>query len=300
MHRLLAAIALLAATLPAAAQIPLESAQVVPPASIIRDGTRTGLKSHQLVAAGDSIQTGSNGNANLRFAGDGVVSVGNASQLFIHSAEPPIAGRGALLRLQLLHGELALEAYPAANTLPQDYRLNLGPLRVRALGADLWAYASDSGEAVCLRQGALEVVGDAGAQRLDVPGDCLLHSTGGALLAQHAEEANLKARLLDGPGDEGIADATLAAPEATPPKKSAGAKHWTVIVASFPDRLTAEGIARRLGGKGLNAEVRTSENAAANYRVSIGEYRSRNEASRAALQLQRKHHLQGAWVAAIP
>jgi hypothetical protein len=299
MHRLLV-ITLLATALPATAQIPLESVQVVPPASIIHDGARAGLRSRQLVAAGDNVQTGGNGTANLRFAGDGVLTLGNASQLFIHSAEPAIPGRGALLRLQLLHGELALEAYPAANTLPQDYRLNLGPLRVRALGADLWAFASDGGEAVCLRQGALEVVGDAGSQRLDVPGDCLLHSTGGALLAQHVEEANLKAHLQEGPGDEGIADTALAAPEATPPKNSAGAKHWTVVVASFPDRPSAEGIVGKLSRQGLAAEIRASENAAANYRVSIGEYRNRKEASRAALQLQRKHRLKGAWVAAIP
>jgi hypothetical protein len=299
MHRLLV-IGLLAAALPARAQLTLESAQVVPPASIIHDGTRAGLKSRQLVATGDSIRTGGNGTVNLRFAGDGVLSVGNASQLFIHSAEPAIPGRGALLRLQLLHGELALEAYPAANSPPQDYRLNLGPLRVRALGADLWAYASDSGEVVCLRQGALEVVGDAGAQRLDVPGDCLLHNTGGALLAQHVEEANLKARLLDGTGADGVADTALSAPDATPPKKLAGAKRWAVVVASFPDRSTAEGIVRKLSKQGLSAEIRAGENAAANYRVSVGDYRSRNEASRAALQLQRKHHLKGAWVAAIP
>jgi hypothetical protein len=57
MHRLLV-ITLLATALPATAQIPLESVQVVPPASIIHDGARAGLRSRQLVAAGDNVQTG--------------------------------------------------------------------------------------------------------------------------------------------------------------------------------------------------------------------------------------------------
>jgi hypothetical protein len=296
-------ISLLAAITPSAwAQIPLETEEVVLPAQLEHDGRTVTLLPRKPVAEGDTIRTGDRASVNLRFARDGVITLGNASQLFIHSAAPASPGRGALLRLQLLRGELTLDAYPASHTFAQDYRLNLGPLRVRALGADLWAYASDAGEAICLRQGALEITGEAGEQRLDLPGQCLQHSAGGEPKLVQATETDLKAHLLGTGQNAGTEPEPVIAVPLTATEKSApeGGKHWTVVVASLPDQSSAKGLARTLRQHGLTTEIRAAGASPSTFRVTYGEYPDRKAASQVAQQLRRDQQIKDAWVAVLP
>ena len=197
-HTILTSLFGLLATLaqPAWATIPLVPVGISPPAQLIRDNRAVSLQAHQSLDEGDIIKTGNNASVMMYFADDGVITLGSNSYLFAHSASPPILGRGAVLRIQLLRGELTLDAYPAGKSVPKDYRLNIGPLRIRALGADLWAHTNSKSETVCLHQGAVEITGTAGDQRLDIPGQCLQHQANGSLHILEGAETELKNRLL--------------------------------------------------------------------------------------------------------
>lgn len=196
--RYLILIGLLAAVaLPARAEIPLEPANITLFSQLERDGHTTPLQLRQPLNDGDIIRTGDgHGSVELHFVRDGVLTLGRNSELFVYGASPPSLGRGDVLRVQLVHGELTLEAYPPAGAIPKDYRVNIGPLQVRALGADMWAYANGDTQAVCLHQGAVEITGSAGEQRLDFVGDCVKHRNGEPLQAMPGGETELKDRLL--------------------------------------------------------------------------------------------------------
>ncbi|MES2490415.1 MAG: SPOR domain-containing protein [Pseudomonadota bacterium] len=315
---LLAAIAL-----PARAEIPLDAAEVIQPVQLIRGNHTTALQARQTLAESDIIKTGGNRAAvTLHFARDGILTLGSSSQLLIHGASPANLGRGEVLRAQLVRGELTLEAYPASNTVPKDYRLNIGPLQVRALGADLWAYVSSVGEAVCLHQGALEITGSAGEQRLDFAGDCLLHRAGGPLQFMPGGEPELKDRLLTAEQSTvDIAEAELRpvnvttpvkvqltpTPAAAPAPAPAPAPHkavntspqWVVVLATARSRAAADDIAFKLGKRTLRTTVRETGKPQAPFSVTFGSFATQKEATQFSKKLQRKYHLKVIRVAAL-
>lgn len=301
--RLIPLALLLAAPLAVEAQTLLQTVRVTPPAQLLHEDDLGPLPPHATIVGGDTLRTGPQGSAGLQLGGDSVFTLGERSVVFIHSLDEAASGLGPLLRLQLLTGDLELDAYPAANRPPHDYRINLGPLRLRALGADLWAYVSARGEGVCLHQGALEITGEAGAQRLDRVGDCVQHDAGGdglRLLPQG--EAELKERLLATRAAPQPAAAAAPSPAAaetpdavTPPAPA----HWRVALATLADRPGAERVARRLKSEGLACQVEAAT-APGTYRVVAGTYSSRAEATQAAARWRQRHRLKHVGVFATP
>lgn len=172
----LLALATLLIALPAAAQIPLEVIRVTAPAELrSSQGLSSSVQAHNSVDEGDRVITGSNGRASLQFAQQSMITLGENSELYIHSADPPDVGQGAVMRVQLAHGDLQIDARPAEGALPQDFRINLGSLTMRVLGGYVWATADDKGETICLLEGAVEINNGAARHRLDGRNDCLGH-----------------------------------------------------------------------------------------------------------------------------
>lgn len=322
---LLAAIAL-----PAQAEIPLEASNIISYAQLERGGHTSTLQLRQPLTDGDIIRTGdARASVELHFVRDGVVTLGGNSQLFVYGASPPSLGRGDVLRIQLVHGELTLEAYPPSNTVPKDYRVNVGPLQVRALGADMWAYSSGDSQIVCLHQGAVEITGSAGEQRLDFVGDCVKHKNGEPLQVMPGGETELKDRMLTAeqsaakatmiavvPADEPSAklvDALLKAPApaattvavvpasppaaapapiATPKKAvSNSAPSWVIVMATARSRTTADDLVYKFGKRTLRTTVRETGKGAQPFSVTFGDFATRKEAEQFAQKLQRKYHI---------
>jgi hypothetical protein len=125
-----------------------------------------------------------------------LLTLGADAELFLHSADPPDAGRGALLRAQLVRGALRVDGRPKSGLPPQDLRLNLGQLRLRVFGAEVWMERSASAETVCLLSGAVEIQSSAGPERLDAPGDCLLFGAHGRRLHVRPDGEETLARKL--------------------------------------------------------------------------------------------------------
>lgn len=311
---LLAAIAL-----PARAEIPLDAAEVIQPALLIRGNNTTALQPRQTLAEGDIIKTGgSRASAVLHFVRDGILTVGSSSELVIHGASPASLGRGEVLQVQLLRGELTLEAYPASNTVPKDYRLNIGPLQVRALGADMWAFASSEGEAVCLHQGAVEITGAAGEMRLDFAGDCLRHRPGRPLQFLQGGETELRDRLLA--AEQSTKDAaeaavatpigvtTAAVPPVPPPtlavtptqqKVITASQRWVIVLATTQSRSAANDIAYKLGKRTLRTTIRETGKASAPFSVTFGDFATEKAAIEFSKKLQRKYRLKIIRIAAL-
>lgn len=172
----LLALAALLIALPAAAQIPLEVIRATPPVELRNSqGLSSSIQAHNSVDEGDRVITGANGRLSLQFAQQSMITLGENSELYIHSADPPDVGQGAVMRVQLAHGDLQIDARPAEGALPQDFRINIGVLTMRVLGGYVWATADNEGETICLLEGAVEINNGAAQHRLDGRNDCLGH-----------------------------------------------------------------------------------------------------------------------------
>lgn len=327
---------LAAVALPAWAELPLDVAEVVQNGQLVRDGRATALGPRQPLKEGDVIKTGDwRSSVTLHFVQDGVLTLGRNSQLLIDGASPSSHGRGEVLRAQLLRGELTLEAYPAHNTVPKDYRLNVGPFQVRALGADLWAYVDGESETVCLHQGALEITGSTGEQRLDFAGDCLQHHNGGPPRFLPGGETELRDRLLSAEQTpvnpvstsvmsplataparvETLAQAPEPEPASTPapvltkatvPAPPTAARkvidrtpHWVIVLATARTRAAAEDTAYKLAKRTLRTTVRETGKAPQPFSVTFGEFETKKEAEQFAKKLRSKYRLKVIRIAVV-
>lgn len=324
--------------LPAWADLPLDVAEVVQGAQLVRNDRATPLQMGQPLKDGDTIKTGDwHSSVTLHFARDGVLTLGRSTQLFVDGASPSTLGRGEVLRAQLVRGELTLEAYPAHNTVPKDYRLNIGPFQVRALGADLWAYVDSDSETVCLHQGALEITGSTGEQRLDFAGDCLQHRGGKPPRFLPGGETELRDRLLSADQSQANAASPAAAPAdaatsapllettiktSTPapavaaPQSStiapepalvpAASKvtikrtpHWVIVLATAHTRAAADDAAYKLAKRTLRTTVRETGRTKQPFSVTFGEFATKKEADQFAKKLRSKYHLKVIRIAVI-
>ncbi|HSW14414.1 MAG TPA: SPOR domain-containing protein [Solimonas sp.] len=288
-------------------RLPLDAVRVASPAELRRGEQISALRPGNALFADDSIVTGPQGRAALRLSGGGQLRLGGDSALLIHDATPPEPGSGGIARLVLERGALRLDARVPSPQLPQDYRLNVGRLRLRVFGGEAWTEISARGENVCLLSGAVEIVTDAGMERLDVPGECVLFGSGGNRLQVQADTGEALARKLLRTAFAGDMNARMAAdqtppapapvyeflppavaapaaeaPPATPPAIRTG-PHWTLVLASFPDVAAAEAAARRWQQRGEEVEVRRFDTpSGARFRLTHGDY-AEQAAARAGL-----------------
>jgi len=319
--RTLAALALAAASHASAAaeRLPLDAVRIAAPVELRRGEQVIDLGRGAPLLAGDRIVTAPQGRIALRLAGGGQLRLGGDSALYLHSAEAPEIGRGGIARLVLERGALRLDARVPSPQLPQDYRLNIGRLHLRVFGSEAWAELTPRGENICLLSGALEIDSDAGAERLDQPGQCVLFGSGGNRLLVQADTGEALPRKLlrtafagdidarfaadRAPATKPVAPAPAAAaalPEAaaaapTPGTAPAAARpRWTLVLASFPDAAAAEAAVQRWQARGETPQLRRSETpSGARYRLTQGEFEELGEA-RAALARLRSSYFDAA------
>lgn len=147
------------------------------PAHLQTLDSRQELSPGRRFAVGDRITTGAGGRVALQVNGGARLTLGQESDLLVHSVETTRAdGGGPLARLALNRGSVRLESARVGGGF-SDVRLNVGALRLRVLGAELWAATESRGDSVCLLTGAVEIVSETGQDRLDQPGDCLFFNT---------------------------------------------------------------------------------------------------------------------------
>ncbi|HEX4871177.1 MAG TPA: SPOR domain-containing protein [Nevskiaceae bacterium] len=253
-----------------AAALPLSVLREAGTVQIERAGRVLPVARGQTLAAGDVLATAAESRAGLSFATLSRLTLGDHSRLQIHSAEPPRGGRGALLRARLLAGAVLVDGRPR-NELPvQDLRLNVGALRLRIYGAEVWAEQGERVATVCLISGAVEIQGPLGSQRLDLPEDCLVAGAEGAPFTVRADATLTRKRLRTAFAEEAAA---LAGPG------------WTLLAARTAEAGAAETLAARLRAEGLPAEAIADPQGG--YRVGLGRY-----ASAAAAEAYRRKLLQ--------
>lgn len=324
------ALSCLLIALPASAEIPLETIRVTAPAELRSQGQSAALEPHAAVDEGDRIITGQGGRASLQFAGQSMITLGENSELYIHSADPPDLGQGAVMRMQLAHGDLQVDARTTESTPPQDFRINIGALSARILGGHLWATADDQGETLCLLDGAAEINNGEDQHRLDGRNDCLGHRLDSnevrivtstpeimqSLLARTAFDAPnaattaaLPPHLAMAPASRAKSGATNPPPSAQPAKPAASASAvpkapakahvaagWTIVVASLADAQAAENLKRKLAREGLHSDLQPSAADPTRQQVVIGQYKSQEEARQQAAKLKLKARFKGAWI----
>lgn len=312
------AVALLLAAAPALAQpLPMGVVRVAAPVELRRGDKITELRGPTALQANDRIITAPQGRAAMQLAGGGTLRLGGDSSLHVHSADAPQPGNGGVARLVLERGSLRLDARSRAGQLPQDYRLNVGRLRLRVFGGEAWTEIGARGENVCLLSGAVEIVRDDGSgERLDQPGSCLLFGAGGRLAVQGDGGEALARKLLRTAFADDLdarmaadqtptpaapvlppAAATDPAPAAVEPAVASGPR-WTLVLASFPDPASAESATRRWLTLGEQPQVRRSDTPSGlRFRLTVGDYASLAEA-RSALSALRSRQLEAAeaWV----
>lgn len=142
------------------------------PAHLLTDESRQELSPGRRFAVGDRISTGAGGRVALQLNGGARLTLGEESELLVHSMETQRTDSSPLARLALTRGSVRLESARIGGT-SSDVRLNVGSLRLRVLGAELWAATESRGDSVCLLSGAVEIASETGQDRLDQPGDCL-------------------------------------------------------------------------------------------------------------------------------
>lgn len=155
-----------------AGSVTVQVTRMAGPAQRIEGKKSTPLSAGTVLMPGQRVSTGANGRVTLGM-GAGQIVVGGDSELYLHSGE--ILDGAAVMRVVLTHGALQMGLGDSSQP-PLDLRLNLGPLRVRALGASLWAAQEPRGETICLLSGTAEVVAEFGTERLYAPGECLWFS----------------------------------------------------------------------------------------------------------------------------
>ncbi len=303
--------------------LPLAVSRVAPAAELRRGDDILELRARVPLRPEDRIVTGPQGRVALQLYGGGALRLGGDSTLRLHSVEPPGPGNGGVAKLILERGALRLDARGRAGQAPQDYRLNVGRLRLRVFGGEAWTELTSRGENVCLLSGAVEIVADSGDERLDQPGACLLFGLGGRLPVQgdggealprkllrtaFADDMNARALAEQTPeptaevlppadtaGAAGTAD-TIEAPAA--PAPAAAGPRWTLVLASFPDPAAAENAVRSWLGQGETPQVRRSDTpSGVRYRLTVGDYADLAQARAALAELRsRQFNAAEAWV----
>lgn len=227
MRILLAGIPLLLCTTSALAAppLPLEAQRVAPPVQILHLNKKLPLLPKRQLEPADRIITGRNGRAALLLENAGQLVLGDDSELYIHSAEPSAENHGALARMALMRGSLRMDSTARPNKLPQDMRLNVGILRVRVYGSEVWANVEPGqSQTVCLLQGSVEILSDVGNELLDNPGDCFRYGNNNVRMKLRPDTDATLARKLSrtafaGETVPGTPPVTVAAPvdNAMPP-----------------------------------------------------------------------------------
>lgn len=165
--------------------------------STIIDGTTQTVGKQTPLAAGQRVQTGEGGRAELQVEGGGSIVVGIYSRVLIENSEPPEPpARAALIRLRLETGALRIDARKQAKSDAADIRLQLPFLKMRVFGAEAFVLSGPDGDEVCVLSGAIEVSTPRADERIDRPRECLRWTELGTQHFEPDRRDNLAADML--------------------------------------------------------------------------------------------------------
>ncbi|MFP5304842.1 MAG: SPOR domain-containing protein [Gammaproteobacteria bacterium] len=299
------------------------------------------LQVAETIRAGSRVRTGADGHAVLQLPPVGSIAMGVDASLFVHSVEPSdLPGRAGLARLVAEYGALRISARSDQGLPPADLRINVGTMKLRVFGAEIWIERLDGKSEVCLLAGAVELQTSQGARRIDQAGDCLLDS-GGSVQRLDAGSARAMAPRLARtafPGDPTVVwAATLASAEAArdgtdwpqaaapaiaaepsaptaaaaaptaltaeaPATAEDDARGWTIVLASLPELARARQEAERLDAIGIDTQVieAARDDGTPTYRIVTGRYDTKADAAVDIRRIRSRRGLATAWVMPIP
>jgi cell division septation protein DedD len=284
---------------------------------------RRPLRVADVVEPGTSIYTG-RGRIELHLEPAGAIALGDDSRVLLHSIEPlaPPA-RMHLVRLVVDSGSMRASTRAASTPIPADLRINIGGLRLRVLGAEVWMERGRDFDEVCVIEGAVELQTPAGPHRLDEPGSCLRLLATGIQHLDPAAAAPITPRLqrtalavlgglspstasVPSPAIE-ASPSPMPAPPPPPPQTAApaatGAEHaWTIVLASVPDEDAARREAERLRAGGLDTRVVDTlrDDGSRTWRVVVGRYASKADAATDIASIRKRRGLAKAWITQQP
>lgn len=213
--RMAAGLALLAMAAPALSQQSVIAvSRIVGEADLLRSDLVASLRASEAVQPGDEIRTGASGHLDLQLPPVGQVILGSSTRVLIHSIEaikPP--ARMGLARIVVHSGTVQIDTRGNGDLPPSDIRLNVGALRIRALGAAAWIDRGNGADEVCLLRGVVELQGPSGAMRLDQIGSCVRATDSGVALLDPPAAGPLATRLAQTafPGEAMATTATATA-----------------------------------------------------------------------------------------
>lgn len=266
------------------------------------------------------LRTGTRGRLELQLVDRAQLRIGGDSELLVHSTEAPdgLVRRG-LARVQLLRGRLRATAGPLDLWPPTDLRLNVGELRLRVFGAEVWAQAGETRDEVCLLHGAVEIRTPQGSERLDGRGDCLVWDGRTTQLLTADAAGPVAARLTalefappqeqpftvriaprEPPRPGPAAEATEAMAHAAPAVTESATASWSLVLASVPTREAAEQEVARLRRRGVDTRIVEPAGDGGAYRLTYGAFYTREAAERALRQKRRQRGFEKAWLLQQP
>ena len=169
--------------LPAFAAGELTVSRITGSATINQAGKPQPAALKQVLKPGDVLAAGSKSRAGLNFGTGGSFTLAGLSELQVFEASTGTGKTPALAKLKLLAGAVRVVSAPGSGKLAQDVRLNVGLLKTRVFGAEIWGASTAEGDTVCVVQGAVEVQTSATAapERLSEAGSCLRRDPDGKL-----------------------------------------------------------------------------------------------------------------------
>jgi cell division septation protein DedD len=284
---------------------------------------RRPLRVADVVEPGMSVHTG-RGRVEMHLEPAGAILLGDDSRVLLHSIEPVAPpARMHLVRLVVEAGSMRASTRAASTPMPADLRINLGALRLRVFGAEVWMERARDFDEVCVIEGAVELQTPAGPHRLDEPGSCLrLLATGvqhldpraAAPIAPRLQRTTLatfggmaaSAESVPPPATSAVAPAPPPPPSPTPEtfvSTDAGVDApWTIVLASVPEESAARREAERLRASGLDTRVveATRGDGGRTWRVVAGRYADKAAAAEDIASIRKRRGLARAWIAQQP
>ncbi len=223
--RNLSAFTALAAMAMAAQAAELSTTQVTAPATLTRGGTTTALNAQQALQAGDVVSAGTHGRIGLQL-GAGAITLFTMGDLQVFDAKGPKGSVAANGKFKLLAGAARVDSRATRLGQAQDVRLNVGAIKSRIYGADVWAASTAEGDTLCLLAGTVEAqsAGES-TRRLDTANTCLRTEPDGRLNTFAIADDPLVARTIAATTATPASDSSPAPamPAATPPPVAAAA-----------------------------------------------------------------------------
>ena len=303
---------LLAAALPAAAQGPgLEAMRLTAGIERERERRWEPLSEAGHVYDHERVRTTAGARAELQIARSGRIVLGGDTQLRVHSTDQPDPpARMGLARVVLERGSALIDTSNRAGVPPADLRLNIGDMRLRVFGSQVWAEANPAGEEICLLNGAVEILTPGATERLDRSGECLRWGSKGAQRLNPTQAGAMHPRLartaFETANPSAMTPAVVVPPPAVaavsdepahreplslpppPPAATAGdvaVGRWALVLASFPTLDAAERAVLQFADRGVDARIEPADSRGRlTYRVTHGDFESRAAALQALNQ----------------